>query len=400
MAALLATATVTGALAGLATSAFIWLVQEGTKLVWTDLPEHFDVDPFWSWWLFAVPLVGALLVGLTQRTIGPYPMPLEQAIATWRRGESLPASAAPRTFVNSLIVLVMGGPVGFEAALTGIIGGSASWISGRVGAAGRLVRQAWGAERVEGLPHALRTLPYWLAAVAGLVAYRSSPFGGIDLGFRYAAFTDELGGAEVAVAIAASAVLVVPVAWAFSVVSRAEVAPWSSRRPELTALAGALVFVLMALGSQYVLFSGQQAIQHLDGLGTGTLVYLTFAKWAALVVALAAGWRGGPIFPMYVAAASTAVLIAHATDVRTDVVVVAALAGLGVVVLKGNIPAALVLTLYVAPISYAGVILIGAIAGAAALAVARSAGILPPVPDEEAPGDPGGAEDGAAAASS
>ncbi|MCB0972749.1 MAG: hypothetical protein KDA97_14685, partial [Acidimicrobiales bacterium] len=261
--------------------------------------------------------------------------------------------------------------------------GSASWISGRIGATGRLVRQAWGAEQIDDLPDRLRTVPYWLAAVAGLVAYRSSPLGGIDMGFRYERFGGDLTGTEIAVAFAFATAVTVPSAWALAVVTRAEEAPWSQRWPIPAAVAGAVVFCLLAVGHEFVLFSGQQAIQHLEGLSTSTLVYLAVAKWLALVVALLAGWRGGPIFPMYLAIAATAVAVADGLDVRTDVVVIAGIGALGVILLKGNVAGSLILSLYVAPLSYTGVVLVGAVAGASMLVVGRAAGLLPAPPEDE-----------------
>ena len=69
---------------------------------------------------------------------------------------------------------------------------------------------------------------------------------------------------------------------------------------------------------------------------------------------------------------------------------VAGAAAVSVVFLQGKIPAAFVLALYVAPLSYAGVILVGAVGSATALAVAGSLHLLPtaapapPAPDETA----------------
>ncbi len=152
------------------------------------------------------------------------------------------------------------------------------------------------------------------------------------------------------------------------------------RSPILVAMAAGLVFSTMALGSHFVLFSGQQGIQELVHLGTAELLYLTVAKWLALIIAFAAGWRGGPIFPLYFAVSALAVVSNEVIGINPDLVMIAGIVAVSVVFLKGNVPAAFVLSLYVVPLSFSGVILVGAIGAAAALAIAGSLGGLPAPP--------------------
>lgn len=377
VAALLVTALGLGAFVGLVTACFIWLLEQGTALVWTDLPDAVGVAPYDSWWLFAVPIVGGALVGIGQRVLGSYPEPIDAAMETWREGGQLEPVAAPKTAVNSLIALVMGGPVGFEAALIGVIGGTASWISRPIGTVRQLVREAWGADRVESVPRAVRQLPSWLAALSGLLTYHWLPFGSIDLGFRFQQFDGTIGVADGLAVFALAAAVVVPAAWAISVVMRAEHATFARRSPVLIGMAGGVVFACMAVGNDLVLFSGQQGIQLLPDESTGALVYIAIAKWLALVVALVAGWRGGPIFPTYTAVAAIGVLVDQVVGVGPDLMMIAAIAAVSVVFLKGNIPLAALLTLYPVPLSYAGVILVGCVGGAVGLAVGRSFHALP-----------------------
>jgi hypothetical protein len=224
-------------------------------------------------------------------------------------------------------------------------------------------------------------LPYWLAGVAGLLAYRWMPFGGMDLGFRFQSAAARLGITDALVVFTFALVVAVPVAWGAAVVRRAEGTTWLSRSPELRAMAGGLVFATMALGSKYVLFSGQQGFQALPSLGTGEVTYLVVAKWLALVIALAAGWRGGPVFPMFFSAGALAVLVADVIETPTDLVMIAAVASVSAVFLRGNVVAAFVLSLYVVPLTYAIVILVGALGGATGRSVAGSLRLIPPDPD-------------------
>jgi hypothetical protein len=185
LAALLVTAIASGAVAGVLTACFLWLVQGGERYFWTTLPDRVGVDPYGSWWLYAIPLAGGVLVGLGHRYLGNYPEPIQDVVQRWKAGGHVEPRTVPASVYSSLSALVTGGPVGFEAALTGLIGGVATWIGRRIGAVGRLVREAWGAERVDGLPRAARNLPYWLAAVGGLFAYKWLPFGQLDADFRF-----------------------------------------------------------------------------------------------------------------------------------------------------------------------------------------------------------------------
>ncbi|MGB0113035.1 MAG: hypothetical protein WBP59_07420 [Ilumatobacteraceae bacterium] len=380
--ALLVTAVVTGAFAGFVGAGFIWMVEKGVEFVWSDLPSRVGVDPFGSWWLFAVPIVGGVLVGVGHMLLGNYPRPLDEAVATWKSGGHIEPDVAPRTAINSLVALVAGGPVGFEAALTGLLGGTGTWVCERITSVGHLVRQAWGAERIAGVPNVVHHLPYWLAALAGLFTFHWLPFGAIDMGFRFVDFDGQLGVEAGLAAFVFGAFVVTPVAWAVSVVGRAEVSTLFGRSPILVAVAGGIVFALLAIPNELVLFSGQQGIQLLPETGTGDLVYLTIAKWAALVVALYAGWRGGPIFPTYTSVAAFAVLVDQVVGVGPDIMIVAGIAAAGVVFLKGSVPMAFILTLYPVQLSYASVVLVGCVGGAVGFAVARSVGALPRPPAE------------------
>ena len=378
--ALLAVAIVTGGLVGALLSSFIWLYENGIAFMWTDLPDRVGVEPYGSWWLFAIPVVGGALVGLGQRVLGNYPASIDESLATWRAGGRIEPWTTPRTFVNSAVSLLMGGPVGFEAALTGLLGGSAAWVGDRIGSLGRLVRQAWGGEPIDGLPSSVRHLPHWLAAISGLLVYRWLPFGALDTSFRFSAFDGSFGVGDAAAVFVFAAIVVVPVAWALSVVSFGERATWFQRSPILIGMAGGLLFAVLAIPSDLVLFSGQQGIQSLPDTGGAELAYVAVAKWAALIIALLAGWRGGPVFPTFTAVAAVGVLVSGPLPTSPQLMMVAGITAVSVAFVKGRLALAFVLCLYPVPLSWAVVIVTGCLGAAAVLVVARSAGLLPPEP--------------------
>jgi H+/Cl- antiporter ClcA len=376
-AALVGVAIVGGALAALITASFIWLYESGLELVWSALPERVGVDPYSSWWPFAILIGGGLLVGLGQLLLGNYPESIEKVVDKWKNHERVEPRTIPATMVNALLALIAGGPVGFEAGLAGLLGGSATWIGDRIQAVRRLVRRAFGADDDESLPAALRQLPYWLAAVAGLITYRWLPFGQLDTGFRFGTFDGDLNVTTVLISFGFAAIVSVPIAWAAHLANRAEDAARFRRAPIPFAMVAGLMFALLAMPTQLVLFSGQTGYQSLPELGYGTLAYLVVAKWVALVIALGAGWRGGPVFPLFFSVSAAAVLVANGLGLEADIVMVAGTAAVSAVFLKGRIAAAFLLTMYVAPPSYAVVILIGAIGAAVALALAGPARLLP-----------------------
>ena len=384
-----------GAAVALLFSCFVWTYESGIELLWRDLPDALDLDPFDSWWIFAVPVVGGLLVGICQRVLGNVPLPMQDVFARIRSGERLPGGTALRAILSSLAALLFGGPLGFEAALVSIIAGSSYWVGDRLHSVERFVAVAAGVDEAEDLPRSLRRLPVWVAAIAGALAYSWMPFGKIDTSmFRFTSDGRWIDLDEGLWIVAIAALVTIPAAWAISVVQRAEQATFFRRSPVLIGMAGGLVFAALAWNDEYVLFSGQQTLQHLDGLSDGSLIYIAVAKWAALCIALVAGWRGGPIFPTFVSAAAIGVIMADVVGVSSDVMIIGAAAGVTAVFLKGNVPAAFVLTLYVAPLSYAGVILLGCGTGAVMLAVGAAAGLMPrtSLPEPAAsPGDRGDA---------
>jgi H+/Cl- antiporter ClcA len=384
--ALLAASIVSGAVAGFVGASFMWAIGELIDLIWVDLSDAIGVDdPLRSWYLFAVPMVGGVLMGLGQRYLGNYPEPIEEVIARWRAGGEVDPRTVPRAAINSFTAIVLGGPLGFEAALTGILGGIATLIGRWIDRVGNLVRQAWGAERVDDVPHVVRQLPYWLTALTGVLVWRWLPFGGIGVDFRFSASDGEISVVDAVVGVLFAAAIAVPVSWAIALASRAVTTTYYRRSPIVAGVIGGFLFAVMALGNEYVLFSGQQGIQQLDTQSNAELLYLTIAKWVALCLAFLTGWRGGPIFPVFLSVAALGQVLDGFLDVPADIVVVAGLAGVSAVVLKGRIAAAFVLTLYVAPLTYGAVILIGLVGATAALAIARSIGGLPPADDEPAP---------------
>lgn len=373
--AVLTVAVAGGALAAVLAATFLWVLEGATEILWTDLPHRFGVDAFGSWWMFGVLVLGALLVGLGRRLLGRDPEPLEAVIETWRTGGRIEPGSIPAAMGNSIASLAFGGPVGFEAALTAVVGGAATGVGRWIAVVGRHFRSSWGAPRVDALPHWVRTLPHWLAGVSGLVTYRNLSFGRLATDFR---LPRGIGVEHLAAVFVFSAAVCVPAIGAVRLIRRTESVGLDRVPPFAVTVVSAVTFGVMALGSRFVLFSGQDGFLELRTLGRGVLVYLMVAKVAALMLAFLSGWRGGPIFPTFFAVAALGVLVADLLDMPPEFLMVAAVVAVSLVFLRGKVLAALLLSLYVVPISAGAISLVAVVGAATSFALMRRVGVAGP----------------------
>jgi len=304
-------------------------------------------------------------------------MPITEVVDRFRHGDGVEPSLVPGAFAIAVAALVAGGALGFEAALSCIVGGLATGIARRLGNGGEQVRAAWGLGASSPIPDRLRTVAGWVAALSGVFTFVWLPFGRIDLGFRLddaAAARDPANGLLL---VLYGLVAAVPLAWSFAVIVRAEHAALHERRPVLVGALGGLVLAALGSVDALVLFSGQEGIASLGDLSTGTLIYVAVAKWAALAVLMLAGWRGGPIFPLWLSAAAVAVLVLEPLGVPPEIAIVGGIAAVSTVFLRGRILPAVVLSLYAVPASYAGAMLLAAAGAAMAVLVAGELGWMP-----------------------
>lgn len=367
-----------GALAGLTAACFIWFVEEGVELVWSELPEQLDLDPVDSWWLFAVPMLAGLLIGIGQRIGHNLPMPIAEVVGKLRSGDGVEPSVIPAAFALATIAIVGGGALGFEAALSCIVGGFATGITRRLGPAGAEVRAALSPTTGLDLTARVRSLAGWIAALSGLFTFRWLPFGEVDLGFRFDASDGLPHVGDGLLVLALGFAVAVPAAWAFHVVVRAEESTLLHRNPIAFGVFGGVALALLAWIDPLVLFSGQQGIASLGGSSEGDLIYLAVAKWLALCIVLVAGWRGGPIFPLWLSFAALGTLVLDPLGVPADLAGIAGITAVSAAFLRGRVLPAVVLTLYAVPLSFTGVMLLAAAGAAIALALAEGFGVLPP----------------------
>ena len=376
-----------GAFGGLVTVVFIRVYEWGNDQIWTELPDALDVSP--DDWYFIIPtvLVGAVLLGVARRTLGEYPVSIEQAITDHKRDGEFDRHHIWQAMVVALVSLWAGAALGPEAALTAILGGLCSWVArvidanttegsdlayvGIGGALGALFGTAGAAaltldsQSTDG--HDARTgrlwrlLPALLAAWGGLHIYRwlGSSNGYFDLGLPdYDFHVSDLGWALLVAAGSAAAGLIYLAVKRVLGPALAPLRAW----PVVEAVVGGLGLALLACWSSLVLFSGHEGTDEIIArVGTdsaGFLVAVALAKLAAAALLLGTRWKGGQFFPLMFVGAALGLAATQAFSGVAEVPAVAAgMTAIVGVLLMRPLGAALLMFLFFPPPAWPAVVL-------------------------------------------
>ncbi len=273
-----------GALLGLVLGyVVLLLVQGGTTLLWTTLPDEMGVAP--AWYVIALPLAAGLLVFAVRRFLGDHGhSPLGGITIT---------PLTPRSYLDAILAIVF-------SLLGGLVLGPEIALVSTGAVIGGLVAKATGADP---------TRVVSASAGGALLALFVKPVlsGSLSLGG-----TSDLAIPDIAWAIPTAlltAVVVVVVRWVARLLVRA-----TGPGPRLWALVGgALVVSASALALQawtdapiaFVMTSGEGEIALLaQETAASTVLAIFLLKAVAYAVSLGAGFRGGPFFPvMFVGAA-------------------------------------------------------------------------------------------------
>jgi H+/Cl- antiporter ClcA len=213
-----------------------------------------------------------------------------------------------------------------------------------------------------------------VAVVVLVIVFRALP-GGVDLTFVPRS-VDPGSPSALAQALLAGAVGGVLGLISSQVEARMRDLRLYDRAPVLVALAGGLVVAVLATPSFLVLFSGTEDMRLLfDGSQSpAALTYGAAAKWLAMMVVFATGWKGGPVFPLIFVAGALAVAASAGVGVVPVILYAGGIAGAATGALRSMAAGALV-TLLVVPASLFTLILTGAAgAGVVPFAVSRVSG--------------------------
>jgi H+/Cl- antiporter ClcA len=353
---------VVGLVLGAVTKLVLWFLGAIITALWEWLPRQLDVDPGALPYLVVLLGTGGLLVGLGNRFLGYHPEPLDTVMTRVKNGGVVEHKTIPQTLLNTVAALGFGGPLGPEAALVATIGGLYYW-----------VKESLETAALELYRH-LRSEPSEL----GIRIWRSSPAAIIAISL-IASFWLIPGGVTTAFVPESSSALGPTLLLGFltglaggalgMLTARVEVTTRSLRffreRPYIAGIVGGLIVAIAASQSTLVLFSGADQMSALfDGsVADGELFYASGAKWLALMVVFAAGWKGGPIFPLMFISGALAVATAHSIDADPSVMYAAGIAA----AVAGAMDSAILgiaVALLVVPTSLIVPILLGAAAAA------------------------------------
>ena len=345
-------AVVVGAVSALVLFALDRISHYLQELIWNRLPDAVGADGDGVWWIFGTLTLTGLSVGLIARYVPGHAGPDSAASEL---GESIPAPAVvpglaaaavlglaggvslgpenPVIAINTALLTVLIGrmfarvPVRLTVALT--VAGTVGALFGTPVAAALIFTGLAGSAKSGGALFDKLFLPL---VSAGTGAVTMTLLGGTLLRIRLPAMGsptgwDVLAGLVIAPLAAAFGLLgVVVFAWVHRVFHRL-------RSPVLfSTLGGALLGILGVLGGTVTLFKGAEEsvelLQHRGNESAWHLLFLAVIKLAALVIAAAAGFRGGRIFPaVFIGVAAGLAAAAFVPSVPVSLAVSAAVLG-------------------------------------------------------------------------
>jgi len=329
--------------AAIASYLFVKAFQGLADLLWDVIPDALGANPG-GWWTLLITVVGGVAVGAIVRYApghgGPGPADGHGIGGDGDGDAKEQARAIPGLIVAAIVSLGCGASLGPEMplfALLGLVGGavalalrlpsdmvptlSLAAIAAMLGAifgsplAGAILY-------LEVAPFAgpelyARLMPALLASTAGYATYKAlagAPFASFDLP-AYGGFetVDILWALGIGLAGAAIGIALI---YGFRALDRA-VEPLRTRPILLGAIGGVGIGAIALGAGNLTLFSGEHEIEHLleHPESTGTLLLLAGGKLVAIAVALATGFRGGRVFPLFFVGAALGLALAELTTV-------------------------------------------------------------------------------------
>jgi H+/Cl- antiporter ClcA len=301
---------------------FVMIMNLGIALVWPEIPGP---EPFsGAWWIPVIMTVAGLLVGLIRRFLDVRDLDVFDGMVKGR----LEFHPVPGAMLAALVSLIGGFSLGPEAP-TGMLGGGvANWISERrklpketqktnvmagvVGAFGELFTSPLFTTLLPvELPHN-QTPAFFgtiviaaVASVIGLAVYyfaEGTAFSELLRLLELPTYTLEIWHLAVAVLLGiVGAALTMVYVLALRGLKRLVVP--LDKLPILRSTVGGLLLGLLGMALPLTLFLGSQGLETVTNqavaLGAGLLTVYVFAKILALAGALATGFIGGPVFPLF-----------------------------------------------------------------------------------------------------
>ncbi|HPB45153.1 MAG: chloride channel protein [Microthrixaceae bacterium] len=303
-----------GLVGGLIGAAYLFVLELVSERL---LPEHWSAAGH----LGVMIVVGVVVTGLI-RLLGP-PSDVELLVDNIHVSGGAEGVRSLRSLIPvSLICVGAGGPLGPEAPLVTATGTMASWMGGRAGldreplrvlsitgmAAGFTV--LFGAPlgaavfaleilHRRGLEYYEALLPASVGSLSGYAVSIVLSGAGLEPIWSFPS-PERLVSGDLAIAVAAGVVgALIGYLFTYLTVAMRRLAAWVA--PGARPVVGAVVLSGLAALSPYALTNGEVQMQHLSAttVTVGALLVGAAAKLVASAVAMATGWRGGFIIPLF-----------------------------------------------------------------------------------------------------
>lgn len=321
---------------GVATAAYLDLINWVIDFFWKDVPAWLNIPN--NWRPLAVCLPFSIIIGLSQKFVGAYPLTIAQVLDEVKITGHFDYHRWKQILYSGLLILGAGASVGPEASASGLVAGMIYWLGSHY----KLIQAQREELATTTFGHQLRViwltrlsphqvdqpitdffrskrakqvfyLTYTLVAFVGLIVFfKFFPQEGV-IGFHHPKVNWEWGGLLVVIPA-----LVVGWLFGFTFVKISKVCErWIDRgKHTITkAVLGGLLLVAAAVFSSDCLYSGEFSIipfAH-QSLQMTPLFLVSFAiiKAAITNVGFALGWRGGTIFPAIFSTLAIGACLAH-----------------------------------------------------------------------------------------
>lgn len=307
---------------GIITGIYLNTINVVIDLFWHDLPNLLNIPTQWKAVAVCLPL--SLVIGLTQKFIGAYPLTIAEILSETKIRGHFDYHRWWKILFAGLLILGSGASVGPEASASGLVAGMIYWLGCRY----KLIRdhansasnqafynqlQLIWLTRLKNTEHQKPLTDYFhtdrerkafyliwtLVALVGFFGYfHFFPQEGV-IGFHHPQVAWQWQGILVVLPA-------MVIGWIFgflfvkiSELSEKWVGRWNA--PIIKAILGGILLVCAAMFSKDILFSGEFSIVPFAHsslrLAPGFLIALAFIKALVTNLGFALGWRGGTIFP-------------------------------------------------------------------------------------------------------
>jgi H+/Cl- antiporter ClcA len=358
-----------GIVSAVVTFAFMFLVHQGTRVVWEQTAQALGLDP--RLFTILVCTLGGLLVGLLVKYFGDHSGIFAEVMREFGKTGRFDYRNAPGIVITAFISLISGASLGPEAPLADACGGIGTWASDRLkldeqetrtmgysGVSGMLAAfitnpfggALLGLESAQGGPGGRQTyfwvlFPSLLASAVSTVVFVLFSGTFFETLYQFPDYTPKLAHIFYAVPLGMLGG-VVGVLFMISLKRLQQLFQPMKGRVVLRGLIGGLGMGIIGAILPITLFSGETETAELIAgaaeLGVVLLILLGLVKLFATSLLLATGWKGGYIFPIMFAS----VALGLAVDllfpgIPVAVCVAATMAGALVAALRAPLFAAL-----------------------------------------------------------